>query len=160
MRDGAQQPSRATVALGGVEMYGVAACGAQVAVVDGADMLRGVAVTAVAAGDIGGMQVGVVDAAGAALRREGIEGVDGRRRRAVADGCAAVGHQEDVVGQGRESVDAEGRAGSLHGQRAVAIDGAVADAHRRRACLQPLKGHVVGLHLGHADVVGCAGGHL
>ena len=159
LRYGAQAAAGAGVALGGVKVHGVAAGGAEVAVVDGADVGCGVAEAAVAAGHVGGMQVGVVYAARAALRGEGVEGVCGHGLGAVAASGAAVGGVEHVVGQRREAVDAAWRHGGVRRRQRGVADGAVADAHRRRAFLLPLDGDVVGLHFRHAEPIGRAGGH-
>ena len=83
-------------------MHRVAARGTVVSVVYHADVLSGVVIAAIAAGDICRMQVRVVYASCAALRREGIEGVGGRPH-AVAHFCTAVGDMEDVVGKRRET---------------------------------------------------------
>ena len=100
LRYGAQQATGARVALGGVEVHRMTARGTVVSVVYHADMLRGVVIAAIAAGDVCRMQVGVVYASRAALRREGVEGVGGCRQ-AVAHFCTAVGDVEYVVGQRR-----------------------------------------------------------
>ena len=160
LRYGAQQSAGAGVALCGVEMYGVATGGAEVTVVDDSDMLGGVVVAAVAAGNICRVQVCVVYASCATLRSEGVEGV-GKHRQAVAQlSTTAVGGVENIVGEGRESFNIVWRRRGIHSGEGVVAHGTVADADYRRTRLVPFEGYMVAFHGGHAETIGSAGTDL
>ena len=108
-RNSTQQTSCAAVALGGVKMYRMATLRTLIAIVNGSYIFHRIGIGTVAAGDIGGRKVGIVDTSGATLRCECIESV----HLPLVGTCRTVGTLsagiEGVVGQRRQILYAAGR---------------------------------------------------